>query len=40
MKVRPPYKLPEDKQQKREKAKKLEWITLGFMVSIVDVITL
>jgi cation diffusion facilitator family transporter len=40
MKVRQPYKLPADKRKKLEKAKRLEWITLGFMLSIVVVMGL
>ena len=33
--VRAPYHLPPGKQKKLNKAKKLEWVTIGFMVSII-----
>ena len=35
-----PYQLPQDKQQMMNRAKRLEWITLAFMVSIIVVIGL
>jgi len=35
-----PYRLPEDKQQVIDRAKRLSWITIGFMLSIVVVIGL
>ncbi|MDQ3818807.1 MAG: cation transporter [Acidobacteriota bacterium] len=34
------FELPPDKKEKRERAKRLEWITIGFMVSIIAVISL
>src|SRR5215211_7163698 len=33
-----PYRLPEDKQQAMKRVKRLEWITLAFMISIIAVI--
>src|SRR5689334_25048308 len=35
-----PYHLPKDKQQIIDRAKRLEWITVAFMVSIIAVIGL
>src|ERR1043165_1862182 len=35
-----PYHLPEDKQQVIDRAKRLEWITLTFMISIIAIIGL
>jgi cation diffusion facilitator family transporter len=40
MKVRPAYQLPEDKQKKLERAKRLEWLTIFFMITIVTVMYL
>src|SRR5215217_5154215 len=33
-----PYRLPEDKQQAMKRAKRLAWITIAFMISIIAVI--
>src|SRR5215216_8082741 len=35
-----PYRLPEDKHQAIDRAKRLSWITIGFMLSIVVVVGL
>lgn len=40
MKVREPYRLPDDKEAKLQQAKRLEWWTIGFMISIVVVVGL
>lgn len=38
MRVRATYKLPKDKEEKLHRAQRLEWITIGFMLSIIAVI--
>lgn len=38
MRVRENFDLPPDKQEQLKRAKRLEWITLGFMLSIIAVI--
>lgn len=40
MTVRPPYELPEDKKARLRRATRLEWISLGFLASIVIVMYL
>ncbi len=40
MKRRPPYALPDEKLRKLKKAKVLEWVTLGFLVTIIAVMYL
>src|SRR3954447_16279876 len=35
-----PYRLPPDKKEKLERAKRLEWITIFFMLTIIAVISL
>jgi len=33
-----PFRLPEDKQQAMTRARRLAWITLAFLISIIGVI--
>ena len=40
MRVRPPYRLPEDKERKLKRAQRLEWATIFFMITIILVIYL
>ncbi|HMQ53283.1 MAG TPA: cation diffusion facilitator family transporter [Anaerolineae bacterium] len=40
MRVREPYKLPPEQREKQKRAEKLEWATLGFLVTIVVIMYL
>ena len=40
MRTPPPYELPPDKEQKLARAKRLEWWTIGFLLSIIAVMYL
>lgn len=40
MKVRSPHHIPEDKRQELRKAVRLEWVTIGFMATIITVMFL
>lgn len=40
MRTREPFELPEDKQEKLRRAVRLEWITIGFLISITVVMFL